>query len=59
MESCALLTDEIVVGIFKDAIKSSECRRGFILEDFPRTVVQANDQTDGVTACIVASIHHV
>ncbi|CAI5728651.1 unnamed protein product [Hyaloperonospora brassicae] len=41
MESGALVTDEIVVGIIKDAIKSSECRRGFILDGFPRTVVQA------------------
>ena len=36
MESGALVTDEIVVGIIKDAIKSSECRRGFILVNFPR-----------------------
>ncbi|CAI5738267.1 unnamed protein product [Hyaloperonospora brassicae] len=41
MESGALVTDEIVVGIIKDAIKSLECRRGFIIDDFPRTVVQA------------------
>uniref|UniRef100_A0AAV1TDT4 Adenylate kinase active site lid domain-containing protein n=1 Tax=Peronospora matthiolae TaxID=2874970 RepID=A0AAV1TDT4_9STRA len=41
MESGALVTDEIVVGIIKDAIKSSEDRLGFILDDFPRTVVQA------------------
>ncbi|CAI5723032.1 unnamed protein product [Hyaloperonospora brassicae] len=42
MESGALVTDEIVVGIIKDAIKSSECRRGFILDDFPRTSSQLN-----------------
>ncbi|KDO21737.1 adenylate kinase B [Saprolegnia parasitica CBS 223.65] len=41
MESGALVTDEIVIGIIKDAIKSPECRRGFILDGFPRTVVQA------------------
>uniref|UniRef100_A0AAV1U837 Adenylate kinase n=1 Tax=Peronospora matthiolae TaxID=2874970 RepID=A0AAV1U837_9STRA len=41
MESGALVTDAIVVGIIKDAIKSSECRCAFILEDFPRAVVQA------------------
>lgn len=41
MEAGALVTDEIVIGIIKDAIKSPECRRGFILDGFPRTVVQA------------------
>jgi adenylate kinase len=41
MESGALVTDDIVIGIIKDAIKSPECRRGFILDGFPRTVVQA------------------
>lgn len=41
MEAGQLVTDEIVIGIIKDAIKSPECRRGFILDGFPRTVVQA------------------
>ena len=60
MESGALVTDEIVVGIIKDAIKSSECRRGFILDDFPRTVVQAKKvrtrgDTDECPGCNAAS----
>uniref|UniRef100_A0AAV1TZY0 Uncharacterized protein n=1 Tax=Peronospora matthiolae TaxID=2874970 RepID=A0AAV1TZY0_9STRA len=42
MELGALVTNEIVVGIVKDAIKSSDCRRGFFLDEFPRTVVQVS-----------------
>jgi len=41
MDSGGLVSDEIVIGIIKDAIKAPECKKGFILDGFPRTVVQA------------------
>ena len=31
MESGALVSDDIVVGIIEEAIKKTECRNGFIL----------------------------
>jgi adenylate kinase len=41
MESGQLVSDDLVVGIISDAIKRADCRNGFILDGFPRTVVQA------------------
>ena len=36
-----LVPDEIVIGIVKDRIKQDDCRNGFILDGFPRTLAQA------------------
>lgn len=41
MDRGDLVSDEIMIGIIKDAIKEPECQGGFILDGFPRTVVQA------------------
>jgi adenylate kinase len=37
-----LVPDEVVIGIFEDRLMQRDCGRGFLLDGFPRTVVQAN-----------------
>ena len=36
-----LVPDDVVIGIIKDRLKEDDCKNGFILDGFPRTVPQA------------------
>ena len=36
-----LVPDEIVIGIAKERLKKEDCKKGFILDGFPRTMAQA------------------
>ncbi len=41
MDSGALVPDEVVIGIIKDRLTEDDCKNGFILDGFPRTIPQA------------------
>ena len=41
MESGALVPDEVVIGIVKERLSKDDCKNGFILDGFPRTIPQA------------------
>ena len=43
MEEGKLVSDEIVIDIIKDRICNNDCKNGFILDGFPRTVSQAKE----------------
>lgn len=56
-ESGALVPDDVVIGIIKERLAKNDCKDGFILDGFPRTVPQAEAlQKMGVRIDLVLSI---
>jgi adenylate kinase len=43
MDQGGLVPDEVVVGIVRERLKAPDCREGFILDGFPRTIHQAEE----------------
>ena len=41
IEAGELVPDEVVIGIVKDRLQADDCKNGYILDGFPRTVKQA------------------
>ena len=42
MDAGKLVTDDIIIGLVKDRIAEDDCKNGFLLDGFPRTVPQAD-----------------
>jgi adenylate kinase len=45
MDSGQLVTDEIIIGLVKDRITENDCKNGYLLDGFPRTLPQADAVT--------------
>jgi len=43
MDAGGLVPDAVVVGIVKERLKEADCKNGYILDGFPRTVPQAEE----------------
>ena len=53
IEAGELVPDEVVIGIVKDRLQAEDCKNGYILDGFPRTVKQA-EALDGFAHIDVA-----
>jgi adenylate kinase len=50
MDTGALVSDDIIIGLVQERIKESDCAAGFLFDGFPRTLAQAD-------AMKVAGVH--
>jgi adenylate kinase len=63
MDRGELVADEVLIGIIRDRLQADDCRNGFILDGFPRTLPQAEalqgilDPADKVRV-VLFDIHH-
>ena len=58
IEAGNLVPDSVTVGIVRDRLAQDDCKKGFILDGFPRTVEQA-DALDGIMADLGLSLTRV
>ncbi|QOY53558.1 adenylate kinase [Candidatus Sulfurimonas marisnigri] len=57
MDAGQLVTDEIIIGLVKDRIAEDDCKNGYLLDGFPRTLPQADAVTNaGITVDAVIEI---
>ncbi len=52
MASGGLVSDDLMIGIINDRLAKADAQAGFILDGFPRTIVQA-EKLDGIVAADV------
>jgi adenylate kinase len=57
MDSGALVSDEIIIGLVKDRLQEPDCANGYLFDGFPRTLPQADAlRTAGVALDYVLEI---
>ena len=58
MDQGKLVPDELVIGIIEERLKATDCKPGFVLDGFPRTIAQA-EALQPILARMGKSIDHV
>ncbi len=46
MDAGELVTDDIIIGLVQERIKQEDCKNGYLLDGFPRTIAQADAITN-------------
>jgi len=49
MDQGALVPDELTIGMLMDRIQQEDCRNGYVLDGFPRTIPQAESLQNAIT----------
>jgi len=60
MDTGKLVTDDIIIGLVKDRIAEDDCKNGYLLDGFPRTLPQADAVTNAgieIDAVIEIDVH--
>jgi adenylate kinase len=50
MDSGALVSDDIIIGLVKERLRAPDCARGYLFDGFPRTIPQAEAMRDAAVA---------
>jgi adenylate kinase len=50
MDSGALVSDDIIIGLVKDRLQNPDCANGYLFDGFPRTIAQADAMKDAGVA---------
>ena len=58
MDKGALVPDDVVIGVVKERFQKPDCKKGFILDGFPRTLEQAK-ALDGLLKDLGTKLDHV
>lgn len=58
MDKGELVPDSVVIGIIEQRIQEPDCKKGFVLDGFPRTIDQAQ-ALDGILEKLGLNIDHV
>lgn len=58
MDKGELVPDSVVIGIIEQRIQEPDCKKGFVLDGFPRTIEQA-EALDAILEKLNLSIDHV